>query len=470
MMVLMWASLSKGEEEFTLARERDKVVNLPGQPSNVGFSHYAGYVNVNASHGRALFYWFFESFSPNAASKPLLLWLNGGPGCSSVGYGAAEEIGPFRVKSDGASVSFNKHAWNKVANVLFVESPAGVGFSYSNTTSDYPLFGDAQTALDAYAFLVGWFERFPQYKNNDLYICGESYAGHYVPQLAHLITQMNDASQNNIQIQLKGILIGNALVDDLLDMKGLVDFAWSHAIVSDSFYHNVSQACDFAMTKWSNECSVLLSSLFQQYRPINIYDIFSDVCVQSSLKAYRSKDFSLFSSKLGTSMSFRPEMNKEIPNGRAGADPCLDNHVSMYLNRPDVQRALHANTTKIPYEWSGCSTQITSWTDSPSTMLPILKDLMARGLRVWMFSGDTDGRIPVLSTRYSIGAINLPIQMEWYPWYHNNQVAGWTEVYRNLTFATVRGAGHMVATYQPERALALISGFLEGGPLPTSQP
>lgn len=357
-----------------------------------------------------------------------------------------------------------------VANVLFVESPAGVGFSYSNTTSDYPLFGDAQTALDAYAFLVGWFERFPQYKNNDLYISGESYAGHYVPQLAHLITQMNDASQNNIQIQLKGIMIGNALVDDLLDMKGLVDFAWSHAIVSDSFYHNVSQACDFAMTKWSNECSVLLSSLFQQYRPINIYDIFSDVCVQSSLKAYRSKDLSLFSSKLGTSMSFRPEMNKEIPNGRAGADPCLDNHVSMYLNRPDVQRALHANTTKIPYEWSGCSTQITSWTDSPSTMLPILKDLMARGLRVWMFSGDTDGRIPVLSTRYSIGAINLPIQMEWYPWYHNNQVAGWTEVYRNLTFATVRGAGHMVATYQPERALALISGFLEGDPLPTSQP
>eukprot|EP00250_Pteridium_aquilinum_P014506 c22033_g1_i1 orf=680-2152(+) len=472
-VMVVWESMSEcgrgaEEDEFTLARERDRVVNLPGQPNDVEFSHYAGYVTVNASHGRALFYWFFEASSPNPASKPLLLWLNGGPGCSSVGYGAAAEIGPLRVNKDGAKVSYNHHAWNKEANVLFLESPAGVGFSYSNTTSDYSLFGDTQTALDAYAFLVGWFERFPHYKSHDFYIAGESYAGHYVPQLAHLITQMNDASQNSIQMQLKGIMIGNALVDDALDMKGLVDYAWSHAVVSDLFYQNLSRACDFAKANWSNECSSLLSSLFRQYRPINIYDIFSDVCVESSLKTHRHKDMSMSASRLGTFMSFKPETNEEIPNGRAGAyDPCLDSHVSMYLNRPDVQEALHANTTGIAYEWTGCSSQITSWVDSPPTMLPILKDLMARGLRVWMFSGDTDGRIPVLSTRYSIGSLNLPVLLDWYPWYHNNQVAGWSEVFRNFTFATVRGAGHMVATSQPERALALFSTFLKGGSLPT---
>ncbi|KAI5070293.1 hypothetical protein GOP47_0014636 [Adiantum capillus-veneris] len=472
-VALVWGSMSecvRGQEqrdEFTLARERDRVISLPGQPPNVEFAQYAGYVTVNASHGRALFYWFFEANSAESASKPLLLWLNGGPGCSSVGYGAAEEIGPFRVNSDGASVSFNKHAWNMETNVLFVESPAGVGFSYSNTTSDYENFGDAQTALDAYAFLVGWFERFPQYKTHDFYIAGESYAGHYVPQLAYLISQMNGASQSNIQIRLKGILIGNALVDDLLDMTGLVDYAWSHAVVSDSFYHNVSQACDFSTTNWSSECVSLLSSLFSQYRPINIYDIFSDVCVPSVLKTHRLKDLSMTSSRLGRSMSFKPEMDKKIPNGGAGeADPCLDNHVAMYLNRLDVQQALHANTTGVPYEWTGCSDQISSWDDSPITMLPILKDLMARGLRVWMFSGDTDGRIPVLSSRYSIGALKLPVLVSWYPWYHNNQVAGWSEVYANLTFASVRGAGHMVATYQPERAFALFSTFLKGGSLP----
>lgn len=446
------------DDPFMQAREDDRVVDLPGQP-NVSFSHYAGYVNVNASHGRALFYWFFEATS-DAASKPLLLWLNGGPGCSSVGYGAAEEIGPFRVNEDGASVSLNEHAWNKVANVLFVESPVGVGFSYSNTTSDYSQFGDTQTALDAYDFLVGWFERFPQYKTHDFYIAGESYAGHYVPQLAQLVTHMN--AVGNDQILLKGIMIGNALVDDGLDTKGIVDYAWSHAIISDSFYFNITQACNFTSASWSGECGTLFNSLFLKYEAINIYSIFTDVCTKIPSSTSGMRDMFLFSKR------FNPEVYTKIPNGRAGGDdPCINYYVSMYLNRPDVQRSLHANTSTLSYEWSGCSVVLRAWVDAPSSILPTLKELMANGLRVWMFSGDTDGRVPVLSTRYSIGSLNLPTLVDWYPWYYSGQVAGWSEVYTNLTFATVRGAGHMVATFQPERALALISTFLKGKSLPT---
>lgn len=77
------------------------------------------------------------------------------------------------------------------ANVLFLESPAGVGFSYSNTTSDYSTNGDRKTAEDNHVFILNWLERFPEYKNRDLYLSGESYAGHYVPQLAHNILYHN---------------------------------------------------------------------------------------------------------------------------------------------------------------------------------------------------------------------------------------------------------------------------------------
>ncbi|KAJ0694799.1 putative carboxypeptidase D [Helianthus annuus] len=83
-----------------------------------------------------------------------------------------------------------------VANLLFLESPAGVGYSYTNTTSDLYTFGDARTAEDSYAFLVNWFERFPQYKHRDFYIAGESYAGHYVPQLSQLIYRRNKGVKN----------------------------------------------------------------------------------------------------------------------------------------------------------------------------------------------------------------------------------------------------------------------------------
>ena len=92
------------------------------------------------------------------------------------------------------------------ANVLFLESPAGVGFSYSNTTSDYTKSGDKMTAEDNYVFMVNWLERFSEYKDRDFYISGESYAGHYVPQLAHTILYQNKKAKNTI-INLKGILV-----------------------------------------------------------------------------------------------------------------------------------------------------------------------------------------------------------------------------------------------------------------------
>lgn len=101
-----------------------------------------------------------------------------------------------------------KHIMMKyaVANVLFLESPAGVGFSYSNTTSDYDRAGDKFTAKDAYVFLINWLERFPQYKTRDFYITGESYAGHYVPQLAYTIL-LNNKSFGKTIINLKGIAV-----------------------------------------------------------------------------------------------------------------------------------------------------------------------------------------------------------------------------------------------------------------------
>ncbi|MBA0639818.1 hypothetical protein Goklo_022825 [Gossypium klotzschianum] len=114
------------------------------------------------------------------------------------------ELGPFRVNNDGETLFRNNFAWNNVANVIFLESPAGVGFSYSNTSSDYQHTGDKSTARDAYTFLINWLERFPQYKTRDFYITGESYAGHYVPQLAYTIF-LNNKKANQTLINLKGI-------------------------------------------------------------------------------------------------------------------------------------------------------------------------------------------------------------------------------------------------------------------------
>lgn len=123
--------------------ESDEIVSLPNQPK-VSFRQFAGYITVDENNERALFYYFVEAESdPNL--KPLVLWLNGGPGCSSVGAGAFVEHGPFKPR--GESLLWNEYSWNKEANMLYLESPAGVGFSYSSNKSFYAYVNDEMTGF-----------------------------------------------------------------------------------------------------------------------------------------------------------------------------------------------------------------------------------------------------------------------------------------------------------------------------------
>jgi serine carboxypeptidase-like clade 2 len=138
------------------------------------------------------------------STDPVLLWLNGGPGCSSL-LGMITEVGAF-VQEDGSEDFVkNPYAWNLKANLLFLESPVGVGFSY--TTELLYSYSDPNTATDTYAALLNFFKKFPQYKGRDFFISGESYAGMYIPFAATAIVNGNKASTD--KINLKGVLIGN---------------------------------------------------------------------------------------------------------------------------------------------------------------------------------------------------------------------------------------------------------------------
>ncbi|XP_020113586.1 uncharacterized protein LOC109727809 [Ananas comosus] len=413
--------------------EGDKIEALPGQPKHgyLPFGQYGGYVTVDATNGRALFYYFTEA-PVGAAAKPLVLWLNGGPGCSSLGYGAMEELGPFRVNSDGKTLYKNRHAWNNVANVIFLESPVGVGFAYSNTSSDYDTNGDKRTATDSLTFLVNWLERFPQYKNRDFYITGESYAGHYIPQLAAAILHYNKIN-NASAINLKGIFVGNAYVDNAMNDKGAIEFLWNHAIISDEAYAKVVKECIFNdNSSYTDACNEAQNETYNMAGNIDLYNVYAPICINDSN---------------GTSYSY-----KEIP----GYDACIDNYVSAYLNAPAVQKALHA----VPTDWGECVDF--PWVDAPYSTVPTIKQLTQSGLRVWLYSGDVDDVVPITATRYSVKDLNLPIKTPWRAWYTKYEVGGYVEEYEGLTLATVRGAGHMVPTYQPERAVVLFHSFLKG--------
>ncbi|KAK3027797.1 hypothetical protein RJ639_041965 [Escallonia herrerae] len=458
--------LGQLSSEALSQQEADRVIRLPGQPL-VDFRQYAGYVTVNESHGRALFYWFLEA-TEEPEKKPLLLWLNGGPGCSSIGFGASEELGPFFPQKGEPNLKLNKHAWNKGMIIFnFLQRPTYYSWNpplvldFLTQTLVTTSRSSVTQLQDSYRFLVNWFRRFPQFKSHEFYISGESYAGHYVPQLAEAIFDNNKNTSKEDYINLKGFMIGNALMDDETDQKGLIDYAWDHAVISDQLYEDLKRECNFSKDNLSDGCNTALGQYFDVYKYIDMYSLYTPMCVDNSSSSSRQQVIQGTAPRLFSKFEGWHQR-------RAGYDPCLSTYTEEYMNRQDVQEALHANVTKIPYTWTHCSDHITFWADSANSILPVIRKLIAGGLRIWIFSGDTDGRIPVTATRYTLRKLGLKTIEEWSRWYTNNkQVGGWTVTYEGLMFVTIRGAGHQVPTFKPKEALRLVRHFLANVKLPS---
>ena len=139
----------------------DLVTTLPGMNDNkpFPFKMYSGYLQV-ASSTRNLHYIYVES-RKDPKNDPLLIWFNGGPGCSSL-LGWIQEHGPYVVEDGETTFHENAYSWNKEANVLYIESPVGVGYSYSLLSGDHN-YTDKQTGVDNLNAIVYFlFFKFPE--------------------------------------------------------------------------------------------------------------------------------------------------------------------------------------------------------------------------------------------------------------------------------------------------------------------
>jgi len=156
---------------------------------------------------------------------------------------------------------------------------------------------------------------------------------------------------------------------------------------------------------------------------------------------------------------------RKSPKKKRDLDPCIDNHLTQYLNLPDVQSAIHAK----PQPWSECSGSINyNYSDIRKSVLPIYSEIFEKypNISVLVYSGDVDAIVPYWGTRLWVDYFKQPIKEAWRAWYDSEkQVGGFVEVHDRFTFATVRNAGHMVPWYQPERAWILYSSFLTKGRL-----
>ncbi|XVE85920.1 hypothetical protein DITRI_Ditri17bG0130700 [Diplodiscus trichospermus] len=442
---------------------------LPGQPPNVAFKQYSGYIVTEPQHGRALFYYFVEVDSANPVLHPLTLWLNGGPGCSSVGLGAFTEHGPLQPGEDGNLIK-NKYSWNFESNMLYLESPFGVGFSYSNTSSDYLNVNDTSTAKENLQFLLNWFKEFPQYRDSDLYLSGESYAGHYIPQLAALILNYNKRF-NGRPIRLKAIALGNPLLDLEISVNN-AEFLWSHGVISDemlmlrktecnesrylkeSLHRNLSKECIDVLNKQEEEMG-------SDTDPGNLI---LPICLSPTVlgQTVYQGALNLLHAKLAVAVA---------------TDPCLGDRVHQNLNTPKVQEAFHANTTYLPYDWEFCGGHLVYQKENIGiNIIPLLSKLLSSSIPILLFNRDQDSKIPLTQTRIITNMLVKKLKFvpfgNYAPWYDKMQSFGHARKGENvtyLTFATVRGAAHEVPYTSPSQALTLFRAFLTGSSLPRTR-
>ncbi|KAK3415866.1 hypothetical protein EUGRSUZ_H01399 [Eucalyptus grandis] len=469
------------------APKESLITSLPGFDGTLTSEHYAGYVTIDGSPGKKNLFYYFIASERKPSKDPLVLWLNGGPGCSSFD-GFIYEHGPFKFhagKPEGSLpvLHLNPFSWSKVSNIIYLDSPCGVGLSYSDNPKNY-VTGDLQTASDTHAFLLKWFELYPEFLSNPFYISGESYAGVYVPTLASEVVKGIQIGETPL-INFKGYLIGNGVTDEKFDGNAYVPFAFGMGLISSDIYEAYQTTCGGKFSDPPSEtCQKNLEKVVRAVSGLNFYDIL-EPCYHNSETKNESENTNMPLGFHQMGMTKKPLPKQTRMFGRAspfwttkdaGASSpgsqeefhieCVDDEAAVaWLNDEAVRKAIHAAPASVAGSWWICASRVSYSVDTGS-MIPYHKNLTSQGYRVLIYSGDHDMRVPFTGTQAWTRSLGYKIIDEWRPWMTDDQVAGYLQGYdNNFTFLTIKGAGHMVPQTKPREALEFFSRWLDGKPI-----
>uniref|UniRef100_A0A2P2I6N2 Carboxypeptidase n=1 Tax=Hirondellea gigas TaxID=1518452 RepID=A0A2P2I6N2_9CRUS len=429
---------------------------------------YSGYLvldNENSLSPKKIHYWFIES-QDNPRNDPVVLWLNGGPGCSSL-LGCLEELGPFHINCQSNNTTQctfeeNIYSWTRRANVIFMEAPVGVGFSYIPQHKLYENDDDS-TAVDNYHALLKFFEEFKEFRKNRFLVTGESYAGVYVPTLVKLIHEGNSRETHNF-INLEGLAVGNGVTSWNTNFNSAVFFAYYHGLFSLTLWDNLVEfccqgkasrrTCDFRENP--NQLCQKYSLQAQQsiYESgINIYGIYKKC--EHDPTSYLRMESMITREKPPQKISINMDSSTEDDV------PCMSMHgPTIFLNDPVVRKALH-----IPEEaprWNACSGFPNfQYTRNYETVMPIYAELLKMNYRILIYNGDTDLVCNFLGAQWDFEGLNRTVKSEYRSWKVDGQVAGFVKEFNGLTLLTVKGSGHMVPQFRPKAALSMFESFID---------
>ncbi|KIY70377.1 alpha/beta-hydrolase [Cylindrobasidium torrendii FP15055 ss-10] len=414
----------------------------PDHPLKIFAGHIPSDPNAqNAAETEVTPHLFFVLVKNRRAAdrERVLFWFNGGPGCSSFD-GLMMENGPWRMDGKGG-FKVVEGGWEEYTTMVYVDQPAGTGFSYTSTNNYVHDF--ATTVEQFLEFLRNFYKIFPEYRNVDTYLAGESYAGQYIPYFADGILSSNAA-------QLKGVAIGNGWIDARSHYPSYIDYLVKMGVLEEnSDYWKESR-------KATDECMEMVNAI-TDHEPV-VVNKCEELLYAVSEVRHKKKD--------GKDMCmniYDVRLDDEYPACGMNWPPDIK-PVTDYLDRDDVVRALHAedHSTK----WVECrgSVHMALHEKTENSSISILPSVLER-IPVLLFVGDQD-----IICNY-VGMENMIAGMTWngakglgtvqtQNWNVNGSAAGtWVES-RNLTYAKIFDSSHMVPFDLPHTSHDMILRFM----------
>ncbi len=433
---------------YIIMINNDYVYNLPDFDEKLPSNTYAGYINLDEK--KDIYYIFIEC-EKNPKNAPIMFWTNGGPGCSGL-IGLFDEFGPYRPRENG-KLKYNIWTWTKFANIVFMEQPAGVGFSTSKYKNGY-LSSDKLSTIDNLNFILNFFDKYPQFKKNNMYLTSESYGGHYIPLLTSAVLEYNKI--NNNELNLKGIMIGNPYINYMSGQLGQIQTLWGYQKIPKKLWDKYTKKkCNLhkphlKVYKPSRYCTELGYKIERTAGKHNPYALNYPLCVshqQDALITFHNKNNNTLKKKF---------------------IPCLDKLTEKYLNRTDVKNALNIKNKRI--HWKHCSYIVKYRSkDTYNSLVPLLDKMLndkeVENLKVLIMSGTNDSVCGTLPSQYWIETLNIKECKIWKQLNINKQPAGYISTYKGegkkqFIFAVINQGGHEIPQYKPQVAYEVMKKFI----------
>lgn len=440
----------------------------------------AGFITVRPQ--RHLWYWLIES-RHRPHHDPLVLWLTGGPGCSSM-IAMLAENGPYTVDAHNLSLSINPYSWNTRANIIYIDQPVNTGFSYTDDESDAGPLTEREIAANLFEFMQQFLAENPHFSHSPFFIAGESYGGHFVPALAAHIVRANDEQRDGDRpIHLRGIAIGNGLVDARSQYSSYSSFAFDHGMISPQQHQSMVamlpgclaliERCSQNSTQgWKACLTAHVACTYAEILPAaysgrNPYDVRLSCEDSHPLWSARDTDNNALSQiGLSAALTLPPSLCVFVFRSYDFS------HIAKFLDQPDVKEALGVRPSH-RHRWRECNMRVNEelllagdWMLNFATDLPAV---LGAGVRVLNYAGDKD----YICNYY--GQAEWMDRLRWSGQQHfrdarnssfvvDGRVAGSVRSADGLTFVRINDAGHMCPHDQPKESLDMFNRFIDGRP------